>query len=335
MAHLCNPVLLRELMDKIPAQQRLNWALYKQQFATADLRTFAGFMSMLVAAASDVTVTTESKQPRSGREERSRDKSFLNTHAASEPTTKHGNPEDAPKRSEVKEVLCLACNGRNHKVKDCATFKKWDADSRWKVIQDHHLCRTCLGKHGRRPCKVQAVCGKEGCQQRHHQLLHSDAQKHPAKEGQKTTKHNENSGEGLNAHHAAKKSTLFRILPVKLYWKGKSVETFVFLDDGSDMTLVEQSIAERLGIDDGEPLPLCLTWTSNVTRQEPKSHRIRLEISGEGKNDQFTLNDARTISSLNLPKQTLKYGDLVRQYSYLRGLPITSYEAATPGILAS
>ncbi|XP_062704460.1 mucin-17-like [Aedes albopictus] len=39
MAHMCNPVLLRELVDKIPAQLRLNWALYKQQLATADLRT--------------------------------------------------------------------------------------------------------------------------------------------------------------------------------------------------------------------------------------------------------------------------------------------------------
>ncbi|XP_029734329.2 uncharacterized protein LOC115269635 [Aedes albopictus] len=335
MAHLCNPVLLRELVDKVPAQQRLNWALYKQQFATADLRTFAGFMSMLVAAASDVTVTTDFKQSRPERGERSRDKSFLNTHAASEPTTNQSSPEQVPMKSEVREVLCLACNGRNHKVKDCAAFKGWDVDSRWTTIQDHHLCRTCLGKHGRRPCKIQVVCGVEGCQQRHHRLLHSSVQNHrpPTKDGQNTAKQGNTSEEGLNAHHATKKATLFRILPVTLTWKDKSVETFAFLDDGSDMTLVEQSIAERLGIDDGEPLPLCLTWTSNVTRQEPKSQRIHLEISGKGKYERFNLKDARTVSSLNLPKQTLKYGELARQYSHLRGLPVTSYKAATPGIL--
>ncbi|XP_062704459.1 uncharacterized protein LOC134286801 [Aedes albopictus] len=292
-------------------------------------------MSMLVAAASDVTVTTDSKQPRSGRGERGRDKNFLNAHAASEPTTKQHCQEEEPRKSEVKEVLCLACDGRNHKVKDCATFKRWDVNSRWKTIQDHSLCRTCLGKHGRRPCKIQTVCGVEGCQQRHHQLLHSSAQKQrpSGKEGQNTTKQSDNSGGGLNAHRATKKSTLFRIVPVKLSWKGKSVQTYAFLDDGSDMTLVEQSIAERLGIDDGEPIPLCLTWTSNVTRQEPKSQRIRLEISGEGKNELFSLHDARTVSSLNLPKQTLNYGDLARKYTYLRGLPVTSYEAAVPGIL--
>nr|XP_029719109.1 mucin-17-like [Aedes albopictus] len=309
------------LPSSFPCPLRLNWALYKQQLATADLRTFAGFMSMLVAAASDVTVTTDSKQPRSGRGERGRDKNFLNAHAASEPTTKQHCQEEEPRKSEVKEVLCLACDGRNHKVKDCATFKRWDVNSRWKTIQDHSLCRTCLGKHGRRPCKIQTVCGVEGCQQRHHQLLHSSAQKQrpSGKEGQNTIKQSDNSGGGLNAHRATKKSTLFRIVPVKLSWKGKSVQTYAFLDDGSDMTLVEQSIAERLGIDDGEPIPLCLTWTSNVTRQEPKSQRIRLEISGEGKNELFALHDARTVSSLNLPKQTLNYGDLARKYTYLRG----------------
>ncbi|XP_062557279.1 uncharacterized protein LOC134222152 [Armigeres subalbatus] len=332
LTHLCNPVLLRELVDKVPTQQRLNWALYKQQFAAVDLRTFAGFMSMLVAAASDVTTTTDSRQARSGRGERVKDKSFLNAHTAVELPTKQCKQEEESRKMEVKEVLCLACNGRNHKVKDCATFMKWDPESRWKTTQNHHLCRTCLGKHGRRPCKILAVCGVDGCRQRHHQLLHTGAQKHqpPSRQGQRPS---ENAGKGLNAHHAAKKSTLFRILPVKLFWKGKSVETFAFLDDGSDMTLVEQSIAEQLGIDDGEQLPLCLTWTSNITRQESKSQRIHLEISGVGKSERFTVNDARTVSSLNLPKQTLKYEDLVRQYPYLRGLPVTSYEAATPGIL--
>lgn len=65
----------------------------------------------------------------------------------------------------------------------------------------------------------------------------------PAKEGHKAFKQSDNLGERLNAHHATKKFTLFRILYVKLFWKAKS--------DRSEKTLVEQPIAERLGI------PLC------------------------------------------------------------------------------
>ena len=137
----------------------------------------------------------------------------------------------------------------------------------------------------------------------------------------------------MNAHHTSEKSTLFRIIPVQLFWKGKSVETFAFLDDGSSMTLVEQSVADRLGIDDGEPLPLCLTWTSNVNKQVPNSHRISLNISDPGQNEQYALNDTRIVANLQLPKQSLRYAEMARQYAHLRGLPISSYDSVSPGIL--
>ncbi|XP_038106443.1 uncharacterized protein LOC119766116 [Culex quinquefasciatus] len=335
LAHLYNPVLLRELVEKLPTQQRLNWAFFKQQFAEVDLRAFAAYMSVLVAAASEVTVVSESK-----RRDRNSDKSYLNAHSVSDQATATDNLEVEQTKNEVRDIVCLACNGSCHKVKDCISFKKWDSNARWELVKDNHLCRTCLGKHGRRPCRKQSRCGVDGCQERHHQLLHTRTptaaqSKHQTspKEIHKPPQDNERQEDGLSAHHATKKSTLFRILPVTLSWQGKSIDTFAFLDDGSDLTLVEHSIAEQLGIDDGEQIPLCLSWTSNVTRQEPQSLRICLEVSGKDKKGQFTLSDTRTVASLDLPKQTLRYADLARQYPYLRGLPVSSYEAASPGIL--
>ncbi|XP_062701238.1 uncharacterized protein LOC134285126 [Aedes albopictus] len=327
LAHLCNPTLLQELVEKLPAQQRLDWALYKRQFVAVDLRTFASYMSTLVAAASEVTVIADTKQLRPAKVGSAKEKNFLNAHSVPEPAKKEVKEESTP------TVLCLACNGAGHKVKDCAVFKKWGPDSRWKTVQDHHLCRICLGKHGRRPCKSQAWCGIEGCQQRHHQLLHTQFQKLQQPTEAQPKNPGKGSVEGVNAHRTAEKSTLFRILPVQLSWKGKSVETFAFLDDGSSMTLVEQSIADRLGINDGESLPLCLTWTSDVNRQVPNSQRVSLKISGAGKDEQYALIDTRTVGNLKLPMQSLKYEDLSRQYTHLRGLPIRSYDSVVPGIL--
>ncbi|XP_038116718.1 uncharacterized protein LOC119768950 [Culex quinquefasciatus] len=333
VAHLCNPVLLRELVDKLPAQQRLNWALFKQQFPVIDLSTFAAYMMRLAEAASEVTVITDSKQTR--RAERGGERSYMNVHSTSDSPTRDEPQKEETSKKEVGEIRCLACNSTNHKVKNCGKFQKWELNLRWKLVQDNHLCRTCLGKHGRRPCNLRTRCGVDGCQERHHELLHREAPKDQtsSQEGQNQAGETKTAGDGFNAHHATKKSTLFRILPVTLTWNGRSVNTFAFLDDGSDLTLVEQSIAEHLGIDDGVPTPLCLSWTSNVTRQEPKSQRIRLEISGEGKKERFTLNDTRTVASLDLPKQTMQFSDLARKFTYLRGLPVRSYEAATPGIL--
>ncbi|XP_062699124.1 uncharacterized protein LOC115261638 [Aedes albopictus] len=329
IAHMCNPTLLQELVEKIPAQQRLDWALYKRQFMAVDLRTFSTYMSTLVAAASDVTVITDTKQSQAGRSDRGKEKNFLNAHSVAEPFKKEILEEN------ISGVVCLACNGPNHKVKDCVIFKKWGPENRWEIVRENHLCKMCLGKHGQRPCKQQGNCGMEGCQLRHHPLLHVEYQKQQVTSELELNAGSVNvsSGEGVNAHHSTGNATMFRIIPVKLSWNEKSVETFAFLDDGSSMTLMEQSIADRLGIDDGESLPLGLTWTGNINRQIPNSKRVSIEVSGQGASKSFALNDTRTVPNLELPRQTLKYKELARQYAHLKGLPMSSYEAVSPGIL--
>ncbi|XP_062698830.1 uncharacterized protein LOC134284218 [Aedes albopictus] len=329
IAHLCNPTLLQELVEKFPAQQRLDWALYKRQFMAVDLRTFSTYMSILVAAASDVTVIADIRQSQAGRSDRGKEKNFLNAHSAAEPFKKENLEEN------ISGVVCLACNGPNHKVRDCVIFKKWGPENRWEIVKHYHLCKLCLGKHGQRPCKQQENCGVDGCQLRHHPLLHAEMQKQQVSPDLESNAafQNVSSGEGVNAHHSTGNATMFRIIPVKLFWNGKSVETFAFLDDGSSMTLIEQSIADRLGIDDGEFLPLGLTWTGNINRQIKNSKRGSVDVSGLGASKSFALNHTRTVPNLELPRQTLKYEELARQYAHLKGLPISSYEAVSPGIL--
>ncbi|XP_062704773.1 uncharacterized protein LOC134287084 [Aedes albopictus] len=166
-AHMCNPILLQELVEKIPTHLRLDWALYKRQFAVIDLRVFTTYMSTLVAAATDVTVIADCRQAQTYRKE----KNFLNAYSETEPLKKE------VKQENISGVVCLACQGPNHKVKDCVLFKRWEPEIRWETVRNFHLCKMCLGKHGQRPCKQQAACGTEGCQLRHHPLLHTDRQK--------------------------------------------------------------------------------------------------------------------------------------------------------------
>ncbi|XP_065094863.1 uncharacterized protein LOC135715579 [Ochlerotatus camptorhynchus] len=192
-------------------------------------------------------------------------------------------------------VLCLACE--EPQVKDCTIYKKMDAEHHWIITSAARALNNIT------------------------------------KEEPKSTGTAGETSERVNAHHNPKQSVLFKFLPVRLFWKGKSVETFAFLDDGSNMTLVEDWVAKRLGIDDGEDLPLCMSWTSNVTRYEPKSQRVSVEISGVSQSGKFMLNDTRTVKNLSLPRQSLNYEELVHQHSHLKGLPLSSYESVSPGIL--
>lgn len=61
-AHLNNPMLLFELVDKLPANMKLYWSLYKQRCAEVNVRAFSHYMATLVRAATDVTLHYEPKQ---------------------------------------------------------------------------------------------------------------------------------------------------------------------------------------------------------------------------------------------------------------------------------
>lgn len=86
-----------------------------------------------------------------------------------------------------------------------------------------------------------------------------------------------------HTHRQVTQSSLFRILSVTLHGPKGTVDTFVFLYDGSPLTLVEESLVKKLEVE-GVTMPLCsemlfLMWTTNVTRAEQGSQQMLLAIS--------------------------------------------------------
>ncbi|XP_062552012.1 uncharacterized protein LOC134217262 [Armigeres subalbatus] len=161
---------------------------------------------------------------------------------------------------------------------------------------------------------------------KHHSMLHSNTVK---------SDNSENKASGSRAvtnHHTGGKASLFRILPVTLHGNNRSISVFAFLDDGSERTLVEEDVVKKLGVE-GEHLPLCLQWTANVKRTEAGSQRIGLEIAGRLSSAKHKLVDVRTVSKLDLPRQSIQYAKLAETFPYLRGLPVQDYEKAVPCIL--
>ncbi|XP_062711342.1 uncharacterized protein LOC134289484 [Aedes albopictus] len=130
----------------------------------------------------------------------------------------------------------------------------------------------------------------------------------------------------------ARLCALFRILPVILYNEGRSVSVFAFIDEGSEITLLEDNVAKQLGVK-GPVKALTLQWTGNVKRNESRSQEVNLGISGKCGSEKFDLRQARTVSCLFLPSQQLNYGELSQRFLHLRGLPMESYENVQPKLL--
>ncbi|XP_062708920.1 uncharacterized protein LOC134288349 [Aedes albopictus] len=318
--HLSNPLLLQELVSKLPATLKLNWSLFKRQYAIADLAMFGSYMDQIVTAASEVTFLNEADGHR-GKQEKPKTKEKMFVHTSEEKAVESVSAN----RQENKPKPCAACKKDGHRIKDCHSFWKMQLADRWKLVQERFLCRRCLGSHGKFPCKA-SNCGENSCEDRHHKLLHpGNPQLSRATDTPKTTS-------TVTVHRQFQQAVLFRIIPVSLHGNGKTIRTYAFLDDGSSKTLVETQVAEKLGVT-GAIHPLCLQWTSGVERVEDDSQVIKLQISGATNSTRLDLKEVHTVKSLNLPVQSLDFSQLSEQFPHLQGLPVHSYTDAVPTIL--
>ncbi|XP_055542920.1 uncharacterized protein LOC129728499 [Wyeomyia smithii] len=350
-AHINNPELLHTLISKLPVNWRMDWSLYQERCTVVNIQTFSQYMQVLVRAGLNASLYSDQKTNHQRIKDKGiKCKDFCGAHTTEE-SPKSPEKEIVEKQSSSSRPTCLVCNNPEHRVKHCPDFAKLELEERWKLIQRFGLCRSCLGAHGRRPCQIRKYCDVDGCQRRHHKLLHdqkfhsgakpnSNSDKRTPKQDSNANKKEVtrnltdkgNSSNAVTNHHSAGQAALFRIIPVTLYGNNRSVLAYAFLDDGSSRTLVDEAIVKQLGVS-GETQPLCLQWTANMKRTESDSQRITLEIAGCANESKYKLTDVRTVTKLDLPKQSLRYKEMVKAYPYLKGLPVEDYDKATPCIL--
>ncbi|XP_053686010.1 uncharacterized protein LOC128735553 [Sabethes cyaneus] len=331
-AHLSNPLLLAELINRLPTNLRLDWGLYSQRIPEITLKAFSDFAMIIKTAACQVNIPTDYNLPEhSSRHAPRKEKGgFVNAHFVEDQCKTSQSPErtngilnDDPNtvlhtKQNSDPKPCHVCQRKDHKIRDCKNFLDLTIYERVKYVKEHNLCGRCLTGHGKWPCRTKQPCGVDECKEMHHRLLH--------------LKPENTRGAIISTHSQQQTSSLFKIVPVTLRNKDKSVDTFAFFDDGSDLMLLDNGLADELGLV-GIESPLCLQWTSNITRNEPCSKRVQLMIGGSDGKADYCLKNVRTVENLSLPKQNLNYENLANQFPFLRGLPVKSYSEAIPGIL--
>ncbi|XP_058449314.1 uncharacterized protein LOC131429280 [Malaya genurostris] len=318
IVHLSNPVLMQELADKLPGTLKMEWAVYKSKRPQATLESFGDFMSTLVYAASQVSFELPSTSRNHKSDHRGHKEKGVHIHSSG--TTSTSTVSNSSPNLKNQGKVCATCEREGHSVADCYKFKSLNIDDRWKEVNNKKLCRTCLNNHGKWPCKSWQGCGIKSCRQKHHTLLHSDST---------------SSSINISVGHPTQGKCLvpmFRVLPVVLHAGSRKETVFAFVDEGSSTTLIEETVVNRLGVS-GPIEPLTLRWTGKVSREERQSQRIQLDISGEGSPTRYKLCEVRTVSSLLLPTQRLKYGKLCSIYPHLRGLPLNDYDLTQPKLL--
>lgn len=116
--HLNNPMLVQELVGKLPPNCRLDWVRFKRGKKAAPLRIFADFMNDIVSDVSEVsdfTVLNLSESSSGSNRGRTNRKEFVHVHNDAKlyesTTTKEPKP-------------CWVCERTDHKLRFCDDLKK-------------------------------------------------------------------------------------------------------------------------------------------------------------------------------------------------------------------
>ncbi|XP_077868099.1 uncharacterized protein LOC144357932 [Saccoglossus kowalevskii] len=175
---------------------------------------------------------------------------------------------------------CLFCSG-SHAFEHCRKFTFKPFQERKDFIREHRLCDCCLEArppHLARNCRSGRICPIVGCGKSHHPLLHlatsnsayqtSAAPKTFSNSNLKTptTAQNERHSNviGSKAQCSATQTNQPRVslqvIPVRVSGVdgGQEIETYAFLDSGSDSSICLYSLADKLGIT-GKPVNYTLS----------------------------------------------------------------------------
>ena len=355
-AHLSNPMLVKELMGKLPPSMKLRWGReVKEKYASMPptIHDFALWLSDLAEDASYVYTPSETTPTKTDRKKGEKSKA---KEESSMVTTDSLTP--AKVTSQFKG--CAFCGDASHSIGKCPKFDALGIDGRFSWTKDNARCFRCLLKgHRTAVCGSKTKCDVKGCTKpaAHHRLLHrtftrkADSQVAEFSEDPEVPKKQNkskaasklkllSSPEAEDGDHCTtvkntqpNSKVLYKIGPVKLFGPNGFLIVHAFFDDGSSVSLLDKIVAQQLGLT-GTTETLKLSWLKKEKIQRSETVRVSMEISGTWDGaKKYSMKDVRTMAHLDLPQQSLDVKELAKSYAHLNGLKCESFDNVKPVLL--
>lgn len=182
-------------------------------------------------------------------------------------------------------------------------------------------------------------CGKNECKRNHQELLHFESKKNwDKKKTEEESRDTEHFFGAVQTPMDRSESlpsgeTWMRVITVILKNGNKQVKVNAFLDDGSELTLMDNDLANELKLE-GMVDSLNLGWIDGANTKDPSLRKVNLEIAAAGdKSRWYSLKNVHTKSNLVLPLQALQRYKFWRKWKHLRNLPVNEALPSKPRIL--
>lgn len=316
--YLYNPMLVREILDKLNPHLKTTWCDYAEEHygSGPEICKLSQFLMRQADRALKHSYSTLAQSTVAPRREASRP-ALRSEVKGKKIYTVTEQPSVKAATTEAAEP-CPSCQ-RSHNLPDCQKFKQMQLDERWEVVKNAGLCFKCISwRHRRFNCR-QKSCGVRGCNRPHHALLHSEAKEEGYKEN------------ATVATAATCGEVKLKVCPVVVTGEKGSRETFALFDEGATVTIIDEDLAKEIGAE-GPTSRLHVKGIKDKPRTF-KSREVNINVKAKyGKSNGYDI-DVRTMEDLDLTTQTIPAE--VMELAHLRDLRMEeiTYTNAKPRIL--
>ena len=242
------------------------------------------------------------------------------------PSTRSFQPAPAKPSVQVKTAVyavtssteCPDCKG-NHALSGCKRFQQSRSEKRAETVRKTSACIRCLDVgHRGNECTRQQACGAGGCKKLHHPLLHDAPRIFPSNRSSNIS----NPNVPVSSHFAGAtliaSAVLLPIVPVKLEANGRQIETFAFLDQGSEVTLLQSDIARQLKLDG--PAITTEVHTVNGGAKQTLVKLPSITVSSQDNSTEFEIQGAFAIENLRIANKLKGIANLDKNWPHLKGI---------------
>eukprot|EP00794_Sanderia_malayensis_P013184 gene13184-14532_t len=340
---LDNPDNLKKVIDRLPYGLKLQWRdvvdrIMERENREITVHDITEFVSTKARAATHPIfgkIVNENKFKPVVNQQR-RQTSARATGFSTQTESQHSNASN-------KTPKCPLCSNA-HWLARCDRFRKQSLEDRQKLIKEKKLCLNCLSDgHFVRSCSKESFCKVNGCVGKHSTFLHpkSNQNVHGGSNEQSTSNQstptiNPNSTPASSGYVEVSEGTSFStsatttalaIVPVlvKARESTKLLETYAFLDSGSNTSFCTESLLQNLEVE-GKRTKLSLT-TMQGENNAIECSLVSLQVSDMNRNKFIDL--PMVFSRPNLPISTdaISKQEDVNRWPYLQGIKIPEINA--------
>ncbi|KAL4008191.1 hypothetical protein ACER0C_002043 [Sarotherodon galilaeus] len=344
-----SPTNLRVIVSKLPYKMREMWRvsafdIQETSGRRAKFSDLVRFINRQAKIAADPLFgdikdaedkAKSSANVRMNRSSRQRGSTFATsvTQAANERSPEISKSASCH-TSSASQKPCIYCE-KLHTLAEWQKVRNQPYKERLEFLKAKGLCFACLTQgHLSKDCKKRSLC--EYCSKRHPSMLHrtreedskaDDCIQRNVSDIPTTSDETHISGRLCGATGAGKDIHVLSIVPVwvKLKKGNKLIETYAFMDNGSQATFCSEKLMRQLGVE-GKKTKFMLR-TMGQEKLVTSYHLSGLEVCGLNENTYIDLPDIYTHADIPVSRENIPTQDDLKGWPHLRQIKFPRSDA--------